>query len=71
MTLFKGSFCQAGEADIQDYAPVQNIFSGSFLHITYYYYGKTNANTALVWVSLVRTVTYLPSVQAEIHCYNL
>ena len=34
---FEKAFCQAGEVDIQDYVPAQNVFNGIFLHATYYY----------------------------------
>ena len=33
----KRLFCQAGEADIQNYASAQDVFPGNFLHTTYYY----------------------------------
>ena len=39
------AFCQADEADIQDYAPAQNMFTGIFLHTTYYYYGEVEVRT--------------------------
>ena len=35
---FENGFCQAGEADIQDYTHVQNVFTGIFVHPNYYYY---------------------------------
>ena len=39
---FEKAFCHAVEADIQDYASAQNIFTGIFLHTTYYYYGEAD-----------------------------
>ena len=39
------ALCQADEADIQDHAAAQNIFTGSFLHTNYYYYGEANVRT--------------------------
>ena len=33
ITVCLRHFCQAGEADIQDYAPAQDIFTWTFLHI--------------------------------------
>ena len=38
---FSKAFCQTGEGDIQDYAPAQHIFTGIFLHTTYYYAENT------------------------------
>ena len=39
------AFCQVGEAEIQDYAPVQNNFTELFLLTTYncYHYYAKNA----------------------------
>ena len=42
---FERAFCQAGDADIQDYAPGQNVFTGIFLDATYYYYGEADVCT--------------------------
>ena len=40
---FEKAFCQTGEVDVQHYAPVQNVFTGIFLHTTtYYYYGEAD-----------------------------
>ena len=38
------AFCQAGEADIQDYVSAQNVIAWIFLH-TYYYYGEADVRT--------------------------
>ena len=35
---FVKTFCQAGEAVVQDYAHAQSIFTEIFLHTSYYYY---------------------------------
>ena len=41
---YEKAFFQAGKADIQDYVPVQNVFTTIFLHTTYYY-GKVDVCT--------------------------
>ena len=51
---FEKAFCQAREADIQDYAPVQNVITAIFLHISYYYYcGKTDVSTDGLFVVIL------------------
>ena len=42
---FKKAFYQAGEADIPNYAPVWDVFTGIFLYTTYYYYGEADVCT--------------------------
>ena len=42
---FEKDFCQAGEADIQDYVPAQSVFTGIFLHTTYDYYCEVDFRT--------------------------
>ena len=40
---FDKAFCQAGEANLQDYAPAQNVFL--FLLTTYYYFCEVDVRT--------------------------
>ena len=42
---FGKSFCHNIDADIQDYAPVQNIFTAEFLCTIYYYYYCSEGDT--------------------------
>ena len=39
------ALCQAGKDNILDYAPSQNVFTGSYLLITYYYYSEADNHT--------------------------
>ena len=40
--------CQAGKADIQDYVPVQNVFTEVFLHTTIITVRRTSVQTGVV-----------------------